>query len=121
MFWMINKENSFSMHTLIWRHVFGNYLYKKIQEEKQTHILMHLHMQRDVCLVNVINLRQYILRYTFANSTSLRNVAFHWLTSEYMQLASGYTQLAAAGRIGATQYIFTVFLKDNVNSALEWG
>ena len=42
---------------------------------------------------------------------SLRNVAFHWLTSEYMQLASGFTLLAAAVRIGATKYIFTVFLK----------
>ena len=30
-------------------------------------------------------------------------------------------QLAAAGHIGATKYIFTVFLKGNVNSALEWG
>ena len=40
------------------------------------HILMHLQMQRDVCLDNVIYLRQYILRYTVANPTSLRNVAF---------------------------------------------
>ena len=52
---------------------------------------------------------------------SLRNVAFHWLTSEYMQLASSFMQLAAAGRIGATKYIFTVFLRKKVNSALEWG
>ena len=29
---------------------------------------------------------------------SLRNIAFHWLTSEYMQLASGFMQLAAAVR-----------------------
>ena len=72
---------------------------------------MHLQMQRDVWLDNVINLRQYILRYTVRNPTSLRNVAFHWLTSEYMQLARGYMQLAAAGRIGATKYIFTVFFK----------
>ena len=57
-------------------------------------ILMHLQMQRDVWLDNVINLRQYILRYTVGNPTSLRNVAFHWLTSEYMQLASGFMQLA---------------------------
>ena len=76
---------------------------------------MHLQMQRDVLLDNVINLRQYILRYTVVgytvgNPTSLRNVAFHWLTSEYMQLASGFMQLAAAGRIGATKYIFAVFL-----------
>ena len=30
-------------------------------------------------------------------------------------------QLAAAGRIGVTKYIFAVLLKENVNSALEWG
>ena len=41
---------------------------------------------------------------------SLRNVVFYWLTSEYMQLASGFMQLAAAGRIGATKFIFTVIL-----------
>ena len=58
-------------------------------------ILMHLQVQRDVCLDNVINLRQYVLRYTVANPTSLCIVAFHWLTSEYMQLASGFMQLAA--------------------------
>ena len=78
-------------------------------------------MQRDAWLDNVINLRQYILRYTVGNPTSLRYVAFHWLTSEYMQLASGLMQLAAAGRIGATMYIFTVFWRENVNSAFEWG
>ena len=55
-------------------------------------------MQRDVSLDNVINLRQYILRYTVANPTSLRNVAFHWFASQYMQLTSGFMQLAAAGR-----------------------
>ena len=49
---------------------------------------MHLQMQRD-CLI-VINLQQYV-----TNLTSLPNVAFHWLTSEYMQLASGFMQLAA--------------------------
>ena len=65
---------------------------------------MHLQMQHNVWLDNVINLRQYILRYTVGNSTSLPNVAFHWLTSEYMQLA-------AAVRIGATKNIFAVFLK----------
>ena len=68
-----------------------------------------------------MNLRQYILRYTVANPTSLRNVAFYWLTNDYMQLASDFMQLASAGRIGATKYIFTVFLKGNVNSALELG
>ena len=72
---------------------------------------MHLQVQRDVWLDNVIHLRQYILRYTVGNQTSLRNVAFHWLKSEYMQLANGFMQLAAAGRIGATKFIFTAFLK----------
>ena len=67
-------------------------------------------MQRDVWLDNVINLRQYILRYTVGNPTSLRNVAFHWLTIEYMKLASDFMQLAAAGRWVAAKYIFTVFL-----------
>ena len=86
---------------------------------------MHLQMQRDFWLDNVLNLQQYILRYTVANPTSLRNVAFHWMTSEYMQLASGFMQLAAARRIGAPKYIFTVFLthvwRENINCALEWG
>ena len=59
---------------------------------------MHLQMQRDVWLDNVINLRQYILRYTVGNPTSLRNVAFHWFASEYMQLASGFMQLVARRR-----------------------
>ena len=78
-------------------------------------------MQQNLLLDNVINLQQYILQYTVANLTSLRNVTFHWLTSEYMQLASGFMQLAAAGRIGATKYIFTVFLKGKCYCALEWG
>ena len=38
-----------------------------------------------------------------------------------MQLASGFMQLAAAGRKGTIKYIFAVFLKGNFNSALEWG
>ena len=59
---------------------------------------MHLQMQRDVWLDSVINSRQYILRYTVAHSKLLCNVAFHWLKSEYMQLASGFMQLTAAGR-----------------------
>ena len=80
---------------------------------------MHLQMQRDVRLDNVINLRQYILRYTVGNLMSLHNIAFHWLTSEYMQLAGGFMQLAAAERIGATKYILAVFLREHVNSALE--
>ena len=58
-------------------------------------ILMHLQMQRNVGLDNVINLQQYILRYTVGNQTSLHNVSFHWLTGEYMQLASGFMQLVS--------------------------
>ena len=84
-------------------------------------IQIHLQMQRDVWLDNVINLRQKILRYTVRNLTSLRNVAFHWWASEYMQLASGSMQLAAAGLKGAIKYILAVFLKENFYSALEWG
>ena len=55
---------------------------------------------------------------TVANPTSLHNVAFHWLTSEYMQLACGFMQLAAAGRIGATKYIFIVFFNSQGRSGL---
>ena len=73
---------------------------------------MHLQMQRDFWLDNVINLQQYILQYTVGNRMSLRNVAFHWLTSEFMELASGFMQLAAAWRLGATKYIFTVSFKE---------
>ena len=70
---------------------------------------MHLQMQRDVWLDNVINLGQYILRYTVANPTSLRNVALHWLTSEYMQLASGFMQLAAAGCRRNIEHFYCLF------------
>ena len=55
-------------------------------------------------------LRQYIMQYTVANSTSLCNVTFHCL-------ASGW-QLQA---VGATNYIFTIFLNESVTCALEWG
>ena len=68
-----------------------------------------------------MNLRQYILGYIVANSMSLLNVAFHWLTNEYMQLASDFMQLAAAGGIGATKYIFTVFLKGNCKNCIRMG
>ena len=54
-------------------------------------------MQRDIWLDNIINLWQYILQYNVVNMTSLRNITFHWLNSEYMQLASGFMQLAATG------------------------
>ena len=71
---------------------------------RNTNIQMHMQMQRDILLDNVINLRQYILLYTVANPTSLCNVAFHWLTS-------GLMKLAATGCTGATKYIFAVYLK----------
>ena len=37
--------------------------------------------------------------HNFADLKSLRNVAFHWLASEHMQLPSGFMQLAATGRM----------------------
>ena len=57
-------------------------------------ILMHLQMKRNVLLDDAINL-SYPATYC---QTSLRYVGFHWLTSEYMQLASSFMQLTAAGR-----------------------
>ena len=58
-------------------------------------ILMQLQMLCGVGLDNVINFQQYILRYTVANSMSLYYIAFHWLTSGFMQLTSGFMQLAS--------------------------
>ena len=72
---------------------------------------MHLQIHRDVWLDNLINLRQYILRYTVGNPTSLHNVAFHWLTSELYAAGKRFYAAGVAGRIGATKYIFTVFVK----------
>ena len=63
----------------------------------------------------IINLRQYIV-----NLTSFCTVAFHWLTSKYMHLASCFMQLVATGRIGATKNISSTFWRKNVKSALEW-
>ena len=68
-----------------------------------------MHLQRHVWLDNVINLRQYNLRYTVANPKSLRNVAFHLFTSEYMQVASCFMQLAAAGRRRNKVYFHCLF------------
>ena len=47
-----------------------------------------------------------------ANLISLHNVAFHWLSSDFMQLSL---------YIGTACNIFTAILKENVTSALEWG
>ena len=66
-----------------------------------------------------MNLRHYILRYAVANSTSLRNVAFHWLKSKYMQLASGFMQLAAVGRSRNIVHIYCLFEGKTANNALE--
>ena len=46
---------------------------------------------------------------TVANSTSLRNVVFHWLTSGFMQLARGFMLLAAAGRRRKKQHFHCLF------------
>ena len=48
---------------------------------------------------------------TRENAKAQENIAYKRANGEYMQLASGFMQLAAAGRISATKYIFTVFLK----------
>ena len=64
-------------------------------------------------------LLQYILRSTVANPTPLSNVAFHWLTSEYMQLASCFMQLAAAAHWPNRVHFHCLslsFLRENVNS-----
>ena len=107
----------------------GPALYNNDQEKKnlmqctttKLNILMYLQMKRDACL-DVINLPQYILQYTVANLTSLCNVAFHWLTSEYMQLVNGFMQLTVAGsRRNIVHFHCLFFLKKNVNSALDWG
>ena len=38
-----------------------------------------------------------------------------------MHLASGFMQLAAAGRIGTIKYIFTVFLKGKCELCIRMG
>ena len=38
-----------------------------------------------------------------------------------MQPASGFIQLAAAGRIGATKYMFTVFFKGKCSKCIRMG
>ena len=91
---MFNRENTDLIFCLlggggiITNDFFLQYDIRKEFYRYMARILMHLQMQRDVCLDKVINLRQYILRYTVGNPTSLRNVALHWLMSEYMQLAA---------------------------------
>ena len=52
---------------------------------------------------------------------SLCNVAFHLLTSEYLQLASGFMQLTAARRIGAAKYIFTAFYPKTKSEGYSFG
>ena len=49
------------------------------------------------------------LRYTVANSLSLCNIAFHWPTSGFMQLVSGFMQLAAACRRRNRQHFHCLF------------
>ena len=41
--------------------------------------------------------------------------------SGYMQMASGFMQLATTGCRRNIYYIVTVFLKENFTCALEWG
>ena len=64
--------------------------------------------------------RTHLLIATIYLATALCNVSLQCLTSGFMQLASGLCswQLQA---VGAIYYIVTVFLKENVTCALEWG
>ena len=49
------------------------------------------------------------VRYIVGNPTSLRDATFHWLTSAYMQLTSGFMQLAAAGRRHDKVHFYCLF------------
>ena len=70
--------------------------------------IMHLQMQHNVLLDNVINERQYILRYTVGNSTSLCNVAFHWWQ---VNICSWQAVLCSLGPldVGTTVYFHCLF------------
>ena len=48
-------------------------------------------------------------------------MAFHWLTSEYMQLVIGFMQLSAAGGRCNIVYFHCPFEGKKVNSVLQWG
>ena len=72
---------------------------------------MHLQMQRDVWLDNVINLRQCILRYTVGNPTSLRNVAFHLVDKWIYAAGKGFYAAGQPLDVLAQQSTFTVFFK----------
>ena len=52
---------------------------------------------------------------------ALRNVASHWLASEYMQLASDFMQLADTGHRGNMVHFHCLFEGKNLNRTLEWG
>ena len=63
----------------------------------------------------------YSYSFTYCDSISCDGIMQRQcLTNGFMQLASGLCswQLQA---VGATYYIVTVFLKENVTCALEWG
>ena len=47
---------------------------------------MHIRIKHNIWLDNIKNLRQYILRYTVANSKSLWNVASDWPKSGFTSL-----------------------------------
>ena len=91
----------------------------KIATRAKNRFRMHLQMQRDAWLDNVINMRQYILWNIIANPTSLRNVVFHWFKSEYMQLASGFRQLASSDCRRSKVHFHCLFWRENVKRALE--
>ena len=57
------------------------------------HLLLHGYMPPT--MTSVARAAATEKEYTIASSTSLGNVAFHWLSSEHMHLASGFIQLAS--------------------------
>ena len=59
--------------------------------------------------------------YIVANSTPLRNIAFQWLTSDYMQLENGFMQLVVVRGRRNIVHFYCLFRRKNVNSSLEWG
>ena len=68
---------------------------------------MHLQMQR-----RLIGYRHKFVTVYRSKSDVIMYCGFS-LVDEYiyMQLASGFMQLVAAGRTGATKYIFTIFFE----------
>ena len=76
---------------------------------KHTHLVFSISWQASRCQQEfskpcLVNLISKVTQPVFSIYKTFNN-------GEYMQMTSCFMHLAAAGRIGATKYIFTVFLK----------